>query len=104
HNTMEMRSGIAPHYLIDATIFRAVLLPATMKLLGDWNWYLPRWLEWLPRLEHDESPARAPRAPEPAPAPAASSLVSAPSADGRSAPVIAGAPPDPRGGPEVLRR
>jgi uncharacterized membrane protein YdfJ with MMPL/SSD domain len=27
-----------------------VLLPATMKLLGDWNWYLPRWLEWLPRL------------------------------------------------------
>ena len=37
--------------LLDATIVRAVLLPATMKLLGDWNWYLPRWLEWLPRLE-----------------------------------------------------
>ena len=33
-------------------IVRAVLLPATMKLLGDWNWYLPRRLEWLPRLEH----------------------------------------------------
>jgi putative drug exporter of the RND superfamily len=31
-----------------------VLLPATMKLLGDWNWYLPRWLEWLPRLDVDE--------------------------------------------------
>ena len=33
------------------TIVRAVLLPATMKLLGDWNWYLPSWLEWLPHLE-----------------------------------------------------
>jgi len=31
-----------------------VLLPASMKLLGDWNWYLPRWLEWLPRLEPGE--------------------------------------------------
>ena len=30
-----------------------MLLPAAMKLLGDWNWYLPRWLEWLPRLEHE---------------------------------------------------
>jgi uncharacterized membrane protein YdfJ with MMPL/SSD domain len=44
--------GLATAILIDATIVRAVLLPATMKLLGDWNWYLPRWLEWLPRLEH----------------------------------------------------
>jgi putative drug exporter of the RND superfamily len=34
--------------LIDATIIRAVLLPATMKLLGEWNWYLPSWLQWLP--------------------------------------------------------
>jgi hypothetical protein len=32
-----------------------VLLPATMKLLGDWNWYLPKWLEWLPRLESERS-------------------------------------------------
>jgi uncharacterized membrane protein YdfJ with MMPL/SSD domain len=37
--------------LIDATIVRSVLLPASMKLLGDWNWYLPKWLEWLPDLE-----------------------------------------------------
>ncbi len=44
--------GLAAAVLIDATIVRAVLLPATMKLLGDWNWYLPRWLNWLPRLEH----------------------------------------------------
>jgi uncharacterized membrane protein YdfJ with MMPL/SSD domain len=43
--------GLATAILIDATIVRAVLLPATMKLLGDWNWYLPRWLEWLPRFE-----------------------------------------------------
>jgi uncharacterized membrane protein YdfJ with MMPL/SSD domain len=47
--------GLAAAILIDATIVRAVLLPATMKLLGDWNWYLPRWLEWLPHLEHGDS-------------------------------------------------
>jgi uncharacterized membrane protein YdfJ with MMPL/SSD domain len=50
--------GLAVAILIDATIVRAVLLPATMKLLGDWNWYLPSWLEWLPRFEH-ERPADA---------------------------------------------
>jgi uncharacterized membrane protein YdfJ with MMPL/SSD domain len=43
--------GLAAAVLIDATIVRAVLLPATMKLLGDWNWYLPDWLNWLPTLE-----------------------------------------------------
>ena len=47
----QMGVGLALAVLIDATIIRAVLLPATMKLLGDWNWYLPRWLEWLPALE-----------------------------------------------------
>ena len=47
----EMGIGLAAAVLIDATIVRAVLLPASMKLLGDWNWYLPHWLEWLPRLE-----------------------------------------------------
>ena len=54
--------GLAAAVLIDATIVRAVLLPATMKLLGDWNWYLPKWLEWLPRLEHEA------KAPDAAPA------------------------------------
>ena len=44
-----MGVGLAVAVLLDATIVRAVLLPATMTLLGDWNWYLPRWLEWLPR-------------------------------------------------------
>jgi RND superfamily putative drug exporter len=53
--------GLAAAVLLDATIVRAVLLPATMKLLGDRNWYLPRWLEWLPELER----------PEQAPAPVA---------------------------------
>jgi uncharacterized membrane protein YdfJ with MMPL/SSD domain len=47
--------GLAAAVLIDATIVRAVLLPATMKLLGDWNWYLPRWLNWLPKLEHTDA-------------------------------------------------
>jgi RND superfamily putative drug exporter len=60
----EMGIGLAAAILIDATIVRAVLLPATMKLLGKWNWYLPTWLEWLPNLEHE-------RSPEPAPQPAA---------------------------------
>ena len=44
----EFGVGLAIAVLVDATIVRAVLLPATMKLLGDWNWYLPEWLEWLP--------------------------------------------------------
>jgi uncharacterized membrane protein YdfJ with MMPL/SSD domain len=51
----EMGIGLAAAVLIDATIVRAVLLPATMKLLGEWNWYLPTWLEWLPTLEHERS-------------------------------------------------
>jgi uncharacterized membrane protein YdfJ with MMPL/SSD domain len=51
----EMGIGLAVAVLIDATLVRAVLLPATMKLLGNANWYLPRWLEWLPRLEHERS-------------------------------------------------
>ena len=51
----EMGIGLAAAILIDATIVRAVLLPATMTLLGDRNWYLPKWLEWLPSLEHERS-------------------------------------------------
>ena len=45
--------GLAAAILIDATIVRAVLLPATMKLLGKRNWYLPQRLSWLPRFEHE---------------------------------------------------
>ena len=59
----QMGVGLAVAILIDATIVRAVLLPATMKMLGTWNWYLPRSLRWLPRLgEHQHGAA----APEPA--------------------------------------
>jgi uncharacterized membrane protein YdfJ with MMPL/SSD domain len=49
----EMGVGLAFAVLIDATIIRGVLLPATMKLLGDWNWYLPRFLEWIPQPNGD---------------------------------------------------
>ncbi len=42
--------GLAVAILIDATIVRGVLLPASMKLLGDWNWYVPGWLQWLPHF------------------------------------------------------
>ncbi|MDP9259663.1 MAG: MMPL family transporter [Actinomycetota bacterium] len=55
--------GLAAAILIDATIVRAVLLPATMKLLGERNWYLPTWLEWLPHLEHGGSAEVAEAAP-----------------------------------------
>ena len=51
--------GLALAILIDATVIRGILLPATMKLLGDWNWYMPKWLGWIPSLTPDESaPAR----------------------------------------------
>jgi uncharacterized membrane protein YdfJ with MMPL/SSD domain len=65
----EMGVGLAVAILIDATIIRGVLLPATMKLLGDWNWYLPRWLEWLPQAGREPS--------ETAPAPVQAEPVSA---------------------------
>ena len=57
----EMGIGLAAAILIDATVVRAVLLPATMKLLGKWNWYLPHWLEWLPNLEHERSAEPVPQ-------------------------------------------
>jgi putative drug exporter of the RND superfamily len=47
----QMGFGVAVALLIDATIIRSVLLPAAMRLLDRWNWYLPSWLEWLPHIE-----------------------------------------------------
>jgi uncharacterized membrane protein YdfJ with MMPL/SSD domain len=47
----QMGVGLAVAVFIDATIIRGVLLPATMKLLGDWNWYLPRWVP-VQRAQH----------------------------------------------------
>ena len=58
--------GLAAAILIDATIVRGVLLPATMKLLGERNWYLPRWLQWLPRLEGDGAESAPAITPTPA--------------------------------------
>ena len=46
--------ALAAAILIDATVIRAFVLPTTMKLLGDWNWYLPSWLEWLPEIKMGE--------------------------------------------------
>jgi RND superfamily putative drug exporter len=60
----QMGFGLAAAILIDATVVRAVLLPAVMKLLGDWNWYLPRRLEWLPRLNAEPGPGGAGRGRE----------------------------------------
>jgi len=56
--------GLAVAVLLDATIVRAILVPASMRLLGDWNWYLPHWLEWLPRIGIEGS-RRPPEPPAP---------------------------------------
>ena len=56
----ELGVGLGVAVLIDATLVRAVLLPASMTLLGDWNWYLPHWLEWLPRVGPVAAPALPP--------------------------------------------
>ena len=56
----QMGVGLAAAVLIDATVIRAILLPASMKLLGERNWYLPKRLEWLPRIQsHDVAPEPA---------------------------------------------
>jgi uncharacterized membrane protein YdfJ with MMPL/SSD domain len=61
----QMGVGLAVAVLLDATLIRGVLLPAAMKLLGDWNWYLPGWLSWVPRLnvEPELAEDRPPDAP-----------------------------------------
>ena len=46
----QMGFGLGIAVLLDATIVRMVLVPSALKLLGDWNWYLPKWLGWLPDL------------------------------------------------------
>ena len=66
-DTQQMGLGLGVAILIDATVVRSVLLPASMKLLGDRNWYLPRWLDWLPKVGPEEVPAEL-TAPELAPA------------------------------------
>ena len=59
-NGQQFGLGLGVAVLIDATIIRSVLLPASMKLLGDWNWYLPNFLGWLPDLRAEAAaPAEA---------------------------------------------
>src|SRR5919206_1088585 len=64
----QMGFGLAIAVLIDATVVRAVLLPSAMKLLGEWNWYLPRWLEWLPSFSPEGKLEEKEEVPEAAPA------------------------------------
>jgi len=56
----QMGFGLAVAVLLDATVVRAVLAPSTMKLLGEWNWSLPAWLEWLPTLSSELQPTETP--------------------------------------------
>jgi RND superfamily putative drug exporter len=65
----QMGFGLAVAVFMDATIVRVLLVPASMRLLGDWNWYLPTWLQWLPKLnvEGVEAPEAAAGLPETAP-------------------------------------
>ena len=65
----EMGVGLAVAVLLDATVVRALLLPAAMKLLGPRNWYLPGWLQWLPQVTESTPPPTAETAPrQPVPA------------------------------------
>ena len=71
----EFGIGLSIAILLDATIVRLVIVPATMVLLGEWNWWLPRWLQWLPRVDlpDERAGATAPSGPsassaEPTPA------------------------------------
>jgi RND superfamily putative drug exporter len=61
----QMGFGVAVALLVDATIVRSVVIPAAMRLLDDRNWYLPHWLEWLPKLQI-EGPGQEPLQPAPA--------------------------------------
>ncbi len=56
----QMGFGLAVAVLLDATLIRTLLVPAAMKLLGTWNWYLPAWLDWLPRIGIEGAPAPLP--------------------------------------------
>ena len=61
----QMGVGLGVAVLIDATVVRSVLLPASMKLLGDRNWYLPSWLDWLPKVTTEQEVPSYEEAPEP---------------------------------------
>jgi len=58
--------GLAIAVFIDATVVRSILLPASMRLLGEWNWWMPRFLGWIPRVTIEGEPDDALEAAEPA--------------------------------------
>jgi RND superfamily putative drug exporter len=60
----QMGFGLAVAVFMDATIVRVLLVPASMRLLGDWNWYLPKWLDWLPQLHVEGREPRMVTIPE----------------------------------------
>ena len=62
----QMGFGLGAAILVDATLIRAILVPASMKLLGDKNWYFPRLLEWIPdlRVEGEEASQLSPSGAE----------------------------------------
>ncbi|KAA0240710.1 MMPL family transporter [bacterium] len=74
--------GLAVAVILDATIIRMVLVPASMELLGDWNWYFPGWLEWLPKVNIEGSRKQVPAAGQAAPG-ALPGAVAEPAASGR---------------------
>ncbi len=55
----QMGFGLAIAVFLDATIIRSIMVPASMRLLGEWNWYLPKWLNWLPQLDVEGHAAAA---------------------------------------------
>jgi putative drug exporter of the RND superfamily len=69
----QMGFGVAVALLIDATIIRSVVVPASMKLLGRWNWFLPSWLEWLPDVHVEGAQPRRRESGRPATAQSGSS-------------------------------
>jgi RND superfamily putative drug exporter len=61
----QMGFGLAVAVLVDATVIRSVLVPASMEMLGAWNWYMPSWLSWLPRINVEGARVRVPaKAPQ----------------------------------------
>jgi RND superfamily putative drug exporter len=100
----QMGFGLAVAIFIDATVVRTIVVPAAMELLGDWNWYLPRWLEWLPNVSvegrvDEHVPAGAPDGPGSTGSSPAPSPVPAPAPDARPARTPHPAPRFPRTAP-----
>jgi putative drug exporter of the RND superfamily len=94
----QMGFGLAVAVLIDATVVRTIIVPAAMELLGDWNWYLPRWLEWLPNVSVEgRVDERVPAGTAPAPETGAAGNI--PTPDVEPAPVPQTRPAFPRTAP-----